>query len=77
MTYEEIQVPKSSQGGRNGSQDQGGVILPGLFLLACLTYLQTAPRTASPGVALSTGSHDLPYQSSIKKIYHRLIYRPI
>jgi hypothetical protein len=53
------------------------MLLTGLLFMACSACFLTEPRTARSGVAASTVSLALPYQSLIKKMLYNLTYSPI
>jgi hypothetical protein len=69
-------MSKSIIEGSKGSGGHGGMLLTGLFLMACLACFLTT-TTICPGAASSTMSWALPHHLLIKKIPLKLAYRPI
>ena len=63
-------------GGRNWSRGYGGVLLTGSLSSTWPACFPVAIRTDCPGVAPHTVGWVLPYKS-IKKMSHRLTYRPM
>lgn len=66
------QEPQGRKWGR-GHRGYSLALLP----IACSVYFMVAPRSTSPGKALCTKSRSLLRWSTVKKMYHKLIHRPI
>ena len=60
--------------GRSKCRGCGGVVLTGLFFMACSACFLIEPRTTRPGVAPPTMAWNLLPQSPIKKMPYRLAY---
>jgi hypothetical protein len=63
--------------GRRWCRGHGGILLNGLFLMACSACFLIEPRTTCPGMAPPTMGWALPHQSLIKKMPYRLAHSPL
>jgi hypothetical protein len=67
LTLPSLDQASLEPGGKNWCRGLGGMLLNGLLLMACSTFL-TEPRITSPGMAPPTMDWALPHWSLIEKM---------
>lgn len=70
-------ISRQEAGGKNCWGEHGRVLLMLLCMSCSACFLRTHSTTYLPRVAPLTVSWLLPYQSSVKKMHHRLSHGPI
>ena len=79
LTFRLLSIMKWRQGRNPGRNEKAGSEAEAMVkhcLLACSTFL-TPLQTTSPGMALLTIAWTIPQRGFMKKMLHRLAYRPM